>query len=198
MVFTGATVGRTPFVFNGSGSPSGSITPTGYGDIYIDTSGGASYLATGLTNTDWTLSGGVSSSAFSTYNPTFGFGTTEATTWTYGTQTGRYKQVGNIYFYMVDVTGTLTTKGSASGYFYISLPATARNSLQGYFSAMNRNANFTFPTSTTDLLSGPVGNTARLSFAASKSAGTLENVDDGDFTEGLQYRFHAAGWFEAA
>lgn len=200
MTLVGATLGRQPFTFYGAGSPSGSVTPTGYGDRYIDTTGGVAYTAVGLTNTDWaTDAGGVSSSAFlTTHTPTMEFATTPATAWNHTTQTCRHKIVGNVGFFLIEVGADLTTKGAAAGYFYLTLPFTARNSLQGVFPVLNKAADFTYPTSSADLLAAPVGNTNRLAFSASKSAAISETVDAGDFVEGDSYRFLVAGFVEIA
>lgn len=51
--------------FTGSGSPVGVVTPNGEGDLYVDSDTPALWQATGVTNTDWALSGGGSQAVLS-------------------------------------------------------------------------------------------------------------------------------------
>lgn len=44
--------------FSGSGDPTGVVTPSGEGDLYVDTSTPALYQATGATSSDWAIVGG--------------------------------------------------------------------------------------------------------------------------------------------
>lgn len=198
MTLVGATLGRKPTVRNGTSTPAGSVTPRGYGDIFVDTSGGVVYMADGLTNADWLAVSTADSTAYTAYSPTFDFATASATTWTYGTQQGRYKIIGKTCYVMIRVNATLTTKGAASGYFFISLPATPRNSLQGTWEVSNRAANFVVPTNTLWLSGVPVGNLAQVAITANKSGAVNENLDSGDFTEGNTYEFTTSGFFEIA
>lgn len=39
--------------FSGAGSPVGAVTPSGAGDLYVDTAGPTLWQATGVTDTDW-------------------------------------------------------------------------------------------------------------------------------------------------
>lgn len=53
----GNALSETP----GAGSPLGSVTPTGIGYLYFDTTNGAVWQAIGATDTDWTQVGGKNS-----------------------------------------------------------------------------------------------------------------------------------------
>lgn len=44
---------------SGNGTPAGSVTPNFIGQTYIDTATGSFYYSTGLTNADWSTTGGI-------------------------------------------------------------------------------------------------------------------------------------------
>jgi len=52
----GAGGGSLP---SGAGSPIGAVTPDAIGDLYVNTTDGSLYIASGLTNLDWVIVGGV-------------------------------------------------------------------------------------------------------------------------------------------
>lgn len=44
---------------SGAGTPAGAVTPSGIGALYVDTTNGALYIASGVTSADWVGVGGV-------------------------------------------------------------------------------------------------------------------------------------------